>query len=425
MSDSKFGWISDFRKVPDEYILSHNGIDGYFYIRFFKMITIICAVGWPFTWAVLMSVYGTSHQGAQQFDKISFSNIAPAQDANRLYATNFVAWVYYGESILPCQNVPAIANLALGGIMFFIAREAVYYIHVKQAYLLLPGVASRLSSKTVLFTNVPTDYINEARLREAFQSIVHVWLPTDTEVLDELVEDRDKTALKLEGAEVKLSKIANDKRLKAQKKGSKQANGDWLDQKDRPTHRLGKFGLYGKKVDTIDWSRTHIADSSTKIAKERETHLSGKGKFNSAVFIEFANVQAAQAAYHKTHVKAPKGFVPRATGSTPQEIIWKNLNMGNTQRLIRTLVVSLILLAMIIFWGVIIAFVGLVSNVTFLTQEAPWLKWILKLGPVTGIITSLLPAVAMAVVMMLVPIIMRCKMRQLHSHRLYIKAANL
>lgn len=293
--------------------------------------------------------------------------------------------------------------------MFFIAREAVYYVHVRQAYLLLPGVAGRLSSKTVLFTNVPKEYLNETRLRETFRSIVHVWLPTDTNKLDDLVEDRDKTALKLEGAEVKISKTANDRRLKAEKKGGKQSNEDFRSHKDRPTHRIGKFGLIGKKVDTIDWSRSHIVETETKIANERETHLSGKAKFNSAVFIEFANVQAAQAAYHKTHIKTPKGFVPRATGSTPREVIWKNLNMGNTQRLIRTLVASLIILAMIIFWTAITAFIGLVSNLNYLKTQQPWLGFIDKLGPVSGIITNLLPSVALAVALMLVPIIMRGK----------------
>ena len=147
----------------------------------------------------------------------------------------------------------------------------------------------------------------------------------------------------------------------------------------------------------------------TKIASERETHLSGKAKFNSAVFIEFANVQAAQAAYHKTHIQAPKGFVPRATGSTPLEVIWKNLNMGNSQRRIRTIIASLIIFAMIWFWVPIIAFIGLVSNLKTLQSQAPFLNFLNKMGPVSGIITNLLPSVAIAVAMMLVPIIMRGK----------------
>ena len=46
-----------------------------------------------------MPVYGTSHGGLQQFDKISYSNIDSKVDGNRLYATNFVAWIYLGTSI--------------------------------------------------------------------------------------------------------------------------------------------------------------------------------------------------------------------------------------------------------------------------------------------------------------------------------------
>ena len=297
--------------------------------------------------------------------------------------------------------------------MFVIGRESIHYVQVKQALMLLPNIAGRLSTRTVLFTNVPTEYINEAKLRETFSAIRHVWLPTDTKTLDELVEDRDKTAIKLEGAEIKLSKTANDKRLKAEKKSGKtEASNDgtkWLGPKDRPTHRLGKLGLYGKKVDTIDWSRSHLAEVSPKIQSERETHLTGKGNFNSAIFVEFTSVQAAQAAFYQTQVKLPKGFVPRAVGTKPKEIIWKNLNMGNSQRLVRTLIASGIIGAMILFWVPITAFIGMISNINKLIELAPWLAWINKLGPVVGIITGLLPVIALAVALMLVPIIMRRK----------------
>ena len=304
--------------------------------------------------------------------------------------------------------------------MFIIGRESVHYVQIKQALMRLPSQANRLSTRTVLFTNVPTDYINETKLRETFTSIRHVWLPTDTEELDELVEDRDKTALKLEGGEIKLTKTANDKRIKTEKKSGKQeANEDpmhWIGPKDRPTHRLGKFGLYGKKVDTIDWSRSHLAELKPKIESQRETRLSGKGKFNSAVFIEFETIQAAQAAFYKTKVTLPKEFVPRATAARPGDIIWKNLNMGNSQRLVRTLIASGIIFAMIIFWIPITAFIGAVSNVNNLITIAPWLSWINKLGPVVGIITGLLPVVALAVALMLVPIIMRRMSHSSPSH---------
>ena len=82
--------------IRDEYVLNHHSIDAYLYLRFFRTIVFICLVGWPFTWAVLMPVYGTSHGGQKQFDRISFSNIKTETDAARLFAPTFVAWVFLG-----------------------------------------------------------------------------------------------------------------------------------------------------------------------------------------------------------------------------------------------------------------------------------------------------------------------------------------
>ena len=292
-----------------------------------------------------------------------------------------------------------------GAIMFIIGRESIYYVQVKQAFLLLPGIASRISSRTVLFTDVPKEYLSEARLRQTFNAIQHVWIASNTKELEEIIEDRDKTALKLEAAEIKLSKTANDKRIKA-KKGVSENPGQWLNDKDRPTHRL-KF-LIGKKVDTINWSRSHLSEITPKVNSIRESHIGGKADFNSAVFIEFENVRAAQSAFYKTHTKVPKGFTPRTVGTKPHEIIWKNLNVGKPRRMIGGLVATAFIFVMIIFWGPITAFIGAVSNINNLHYS--WLAWIQKIpSQILGIITGLLPVVLLAVALILVPIIMSCK----------------
>ena len=78
-------------------MLNHHSIDGYFYLRFFRTLILICLVGWPITWAVLMPVYATSHKGQEQFDRISYANVDSTIDANRLYAVVFVAWFFLGQ----------------------------------------------------------------------------------------------------------------------------------------------------------------------------------------------------------------------------------------------------------------------------------------------------------------------------------------
>src|SRR5579871_604789 len=186
--------------------------------------------------------------------------------------------------------------------MYLITRESIFYINLRQAYLMQPSYASKLSSRTVLFTSVPDEYLDEARLRDVLgPQVVHVWIPTDTKELDNLVNERDKNAMKLEGAETKLIRLANEARLKMIKKGGNpehdENNGDvegesgsiaarWITPKDRPTHRIGKFGLYGQKVDTINWCRSELHNAIPEVEAEQEKHRSGQAKKVKAVFVE-------------------------------------------------------------------------------------------------------------------------------------------
>ncbi len=92
--------------------------------------------------------------------------------------------------------------------------------------------------------------------------------------------------MKLEGAEIKLSQTANKARLKWEKKNEKKKepaadNGGaeaatpgsrWLNKKDRPTHRLAKIPWIGKKVDTIDWTRSELKRLVPQVEKSQITH---------------------------------------------------------------------------------------------------------------------------------------------------------
>src|SRR3954468_7184046 len=100
--------------------------------------------------------------------------------------------------------------------MIIIARESFYTVNIRQAYRRSPWGASRLSSRTILFTNVPKA-LTQAALFEMFPGVVHAWVASNCKDLEKLVEDRDDTAMKLEAAEIQLSTDANNNRLKAAK----------------------------------------------------------------------------------------------------------------------------------------------------------------------------------------------------------------
>ena len=371
------------QKIPDSYVLQHNGLDAYFLLRFLKISIIICFVGCLITWPVLFPINATGGAGNKQLDILNFSNVA---DKNRYYAHALVAWIF------------------IGFVFFMVTRESIYYINLRQAYLLSPMYASRLSSRTVLFTSVPTEYTNELKIRRMFgKQLKNVWVATDTEKLSKMVEERTKVSLKLEGAETKLLKLANDARLKQHKNNthdeesriheteigeeSGSAAAIYVPAKKRPTHRT-KF-LIGKKVDTINWSREELRRLNPLIEREQANHRAGEAKTSNAVFVEFFNQTDAQAAYQMVAHHQPLHMSPRVIGFAPEDVVWDNLSITWRSRVIRNILTIAAVVVTIIFWSIPVAVVGCISNINFLTQKVHFLSFInhiptVILGVVTG-----------------------------------------
>lgn len=216
------------------------------------------------TFPILLPINATGGNGAAGFDLLSFSNV---KDKNRLYAHVFVGILFFSF------------------VLFTIYRELIFFTTLKQAYLLSPLYSSRISSRTVLITSIPQDCLNETALLRIFDNVTRIWINRDVSQVEELVEERDKTALQLEAAEVKLIKTADKARRKAGNTESEvdaEAVGDsesgsvaarYIKQDDRPSHKL-KF-LVGEKVDTIDWCRGHLSELIPKVEEAQSKVIAG------------------------------------------------------------------------------------------------------------------------------------------------------
>ena len=322
-------------------------------------------------------------------------------------------------------------NLSPGFVIYQITRESLYYIALRQAYLVSPLYSNRVSSRTVLYTSVPQKYLNEDVLRELLgrDQVKHVWIPLDTDDLEDKVEERNDMLMKLEGAEVDLIKAANAKRNQFMKKNKDipltetKANGHndesgtiagrWLEAKDRPTHRTGFLGLWGEKVDSIDWCRKNLPKKIEEVRKIQNEHRAFKGKTRNSAFVEFNTLQDAQSAFQSLTHHMPLQMAPRYIGMAPGEIIWYNLRTRWWERIIRLIASIAATVALIVFWTIPVTFIGSVSQISYL-EDLPglgWLDFIEKLGPLTGVITGLLPVIMLSVLMALLPIALRCKCR--------------
>ena len=248
-----------------------------------------------------------------------------------------------------------------------VTRESIYYINLRQAYLLSPLYAHRISSRTVLFSSVPDAYTSEAKIRQMFgRKLKNVWVVTKTDDLEKKVEERNKVAIKLEAAETKLIKAAHDAREKGLKKGVQDSEGGaahadvsgesgsaaarWIQPKNRPTHKL-KF-LIGKKVDTINWCRSELQRLIPEVEKEQNLHRSGDTTATNTVIVEFYNQTEAQAAFQMVAHHQPLHMTPRTIGFVPEEIVWSNTGITWRTRVVRNIISIAVVVVTIVFWYV-------------------------------------------------------------------------
>ncbi|KAK5165486.1 phosphate metabolism protein 7 [Saxophila tyrrhenica] len=404
ISESFFGWIKEFYAIPDTWILNHHTLDGYLFLRFLKMAVVCCIVGCLITWPVLFPINITGGGGNKQLDMLTFANVT--NNYYKLFAHAGCAILFFSF------------------VLAMITRESIYFINLRQAYLLSPFYTSRMSSRTVLYSSVPDDYLDKARLRAMLgPQVRRIWFASETKELEEKVDERDKAAMKLEGAETKLIQTANGARIKSEKKGEGPMADEsgtgllasrYLSPKKRPTHRLKP--LIGKKVDTIDWCRSELRRLIPEVDRMQADHKADRCKKLNSVFVEFETLADAQAAYQSlTHHKVLQ-MAPRFTGMSPSEIIWGNLKIKWYERGVRFTLTLALVVALIIFWSIPVAFVGAISNVDKLVGPngyIPQLNFIVTVlpKPILGVVTGLLPVILLAVLMALLPIFLRLMAR--------------
>ncbi|KAK3905971.1 hypothetical protein C8A05DRAFT_12260 [Staphylotrichum tortipilum] len=472
LPDGWFNWIKPFFAITDEYILNNCSLDGFFFLRFLRILTVICLVGTCIVWPILLPVNSTGKSGLLELESLTIGNIA---FANKFYAHVVAAWCFFGF------------------VLYMVCRECVYYVNLRQAYLLSPNYSQRLSSRTVLFTCIPKPYMDESKLRKLFgDSAKNIWIVRDTSALRALVEDREADADRLQQAEVTLIRSANLARQKYLRKnlpstaapqgeyphlagslpsdGASQDDAEkgqttdttthshvpeaqptsqpefelqlgglhspttekpadpeythpyglhptlpdvrgsvaalWIPVQSRPHHR--PLRNFGRRVDTIRWTRARLKVLNKEIWKLRRRHRGGDGAPLNAAFIEFDSQANAQSAFQILAHHQPLHMSPRYIGIPPDEVIWSALRIRWWEHIMRRFFMMGVIAAAIIFWSIPAVGVGVISNVESLSEKVFFLSWLMALPKIIlGVIQGLLPALALTWLMAAVPWMLR------------------
>ncbi|KAI8631232.1 DUF221-domain-containing protein [Xylariaceae sp. FL1651] len=392
-SQAYLDWVHTMRKLPDKYLLFHQSLDAYLYLRFLRTVIFICLVGCGLTWPILMPVNATGGGSSTELDKISISNV---KKKNHLYAHAIMAWVF------------------LGFVMFTVARERFWLIGLRQAWTLSTPNAKRVSSRTVLFLSAPRDSLEESNMTRFFgDGAVRIWPVTKPEVLQTLVSERNALVEKLESAEASLIRKANSKKIRKSIDGQNRDVTKYSDLPEsvkkaiRPRSKPTTSPL-SKKIDTIEWLREQVKEKGELIEEMRRSHKSGEPHGAAAVFVEFRTQAEAQRACQQVASSNPLALVPRYPDVKPNEVIWDNLTIPPAKRVSQEGIALAIVILTIVFWSIPSGFVGLVSNISYLAENFEWLRFLNNLpDPIIGLLSGLVPPLLTSLLSKYVPTIFR------------------
>ncbi|OTA99726.1 hypothetical protein M426DRAFT_324910 [Hypoxylon sp. CI-4A] len=401
-SRSYFNWVHTMRKVPDKFILYHQSLDAYLYLRFLRTAIFICFIGCCLTWPILMPVNATGGGSSTELDKIGIGNV---RKKGHFYAHAIIAWVFFSF------------------IMFTVARERFWLVGLRQAWTLSRPVANRLSSRTVLFLSAPREALEDENIHRFFgEGAVRIWPAAKADALESLVSSRKSKIEELEAAEISLIQKANKQARKyAKKTGSQNGNPsydalpDSVKKSIRPRHRP-KVSQVNEKVDSIEWLRERIKEEEAKIEEARRSYEIGETNGAAAVFVEFKTCADAQQACQQVASSNLLALSPRYTNVAPHEVIWKNLTIPPARRISEEGTALAIVIATIVFWSIPSGIIGLISNISYLADNFEWLSFLKNLPePAIGLLSGLIPPLATSWLSKMAPNIFRYIFKSLGS----------
>ncbi|KAG1052467.1 hypothetical protein G6F43_005396 [Rhizopus delemar] len=394
LPDGYLKWIFALLKIPDDQIIKSIGLDRFMVLKLLRMGIITFAIYSLVAIPILFPVITINQGNLSGLNYLTMGNIT---DSNRTWANCLLA------------------ILLSGLVWYYTFRETRIYIALRRKYLLSPEYANTVAARTIYVPSIPNNVNNAKELERIFSNfpggVRRIWLNRQLDDLPDLVTERIKAVASLESAVTKAILATYKYHLKKGDLNKAEAGNQAgvIPEKLRPSHRESSLPIplpcIGEKVDTIHFYHDKINQLNQTI-QEKQKQVPSFNQYNSA-FIEFHSQMAAHMAGQSLIHQDSMHMAPRHIAIAPSDVIWENMNIRSFERLVRRFISMLITTAIIIFWAVPVVFVQAVANLEKLSKIVPFLSGLDDvLGPTAvGIIQGILPAVALSILISLVPVI--------------------
>ncbi|KAK8657949.1 hypothetical protein V6N13_036166 [Hibiscus sabdariffa] len=173
----------------------------------------------------------------------------------------------------------------------------------------------------------------------------------------------------------------------------------------RPTKKIGFLGLWGERVDSIDFYKQQIKEFDKQMELERQKVLKDSKSILPVAFVSFKSRWGAAVCAQTQQSKNPTLWLTN-WAPEPRDVYWRNLAIPFVSLTIRKTIISISVFALVFFYMIPIAFVQSLANLEGLERVAPFLRPVIELGFIKSFLQGFLPGLALKIFLYILPTIL-------------------
>lgn len=377
-------WMPAALKMPEPELIEHAGLDSAVYVRiyllglkiFVPIALLAFAVLVPVNWTsgTLENEKGLSYD---QIDKLSISNLG--KGSKRFWAHIAMSYVFTFWT-------------------FFVLYHE-YKVVTTMRLRFLANQNRRPDQYTVLVRNVPPDPDESVSEHvEHFFAVNH----RDHYLSHQIVYNANH----LSGLVEKKKGLQNWLIYYENKHAKKPAK--------RPKIKTGLWGLWGQRVDAIEYYQKEIEDLCKQEDEERQKVINDPNYIMPAAFVSFKTQWGAAVCAQTQQTSNPTVWLTE-WAPEPRDVFWANLAIPFVELSVRRLIVAVAFFFLTFFFMIPIAIVQSLANLDDIVKVLPFLKPIIERNSLKSVIQGFLPGIILKIFLILLPTILMA-MSKIEGH---------
>ncbi|KAF4451817.1 hypothetical protein F53441_5292 [Fusarium austroafricanum] len=435
LSKSMFGWIPTLYKINEEQILASAGLDAFVFLSFFKMAIRLFTVMAFFAIVILWPINNTyakdrnppawgGHNASinpsvfyqpdqDVFSEENFIDIlgkkVDKKDKNLGWLWSYVVFTYFFTGLT----------------IYYLNKETFRVIKFRQDYL---GSQSTVTDRTFRLTGIPEDLRSEQEIKDLIEkldigTVEKVMICRDWKELDDLVDLRDATLRRLEGAWATF--LSYQRRRRKDNGPQRRGNGAPRDQEDdeqtgengrlldsqqepwdsgdegRPkvNIRYGTLGLRSRNVDAIDYYEERLRRLDAKVTEARKKSYAP----TDMAIVTMDSVASCQMAIQARIDPRPGRLLTKVTPA-PSDLVWRNTYAPRGIRRLKSWAVTLCITLLTLLFIFPTAFLASFLSFCTINNTFPNVgKWLQEHTIIYSLVQNGLPALVVSLLNVAVP----------------------